>query len=807
MNDFKRLFKLVVFCIGLLLQIKTSDAQATKNRFDIRLNNGKYMQVQVCSPDIVRIRLQNKRDFQESIMERYGILKNNWKPVATESKEGKGILKIQLANHQIDINQRTADISLKDLKGNVLIDHIGFSNDKHPIVSELGQSLNKYFGKAKTGGGIIGDSSYTGKQVEIDEVGDINNNSVLDISLKSEERFYGGGNTSRTNIQHRGTALRMWATYQKTEIPSPFIMSSNGWGIFNNTTAKNYFDVGRFQKDRLFIYNTDEAVDFYLMLGNSMPDAINLYTQLTGRPFLLPKWAYGLAFGGNTMEDQMDVMNDAVRFRDEKIPCDIFWLEPQWMTKNYDFSTSKSWNQDKFPGETSWGVPYFPKTEGKTLFVHKLHGIGFKLALWLCIDHDLTISEEDRWSEKNGKQPSGQEHWFNHLTNFIDQGVDGFKLDPGMTLDEHPDRKYFNGYTDKEMHNLTQVLLPKQLYETFREHTGLRSFHHYCGGYAGAQHWAASTSGDNGGGKGALFDQLNLGLSGFVNTSADVLEGVDDNKAGLHFGFFLPWVQINSWYSLHHPWYMPPIEKETFRFYAQLRNALSPYIYSTALEGNQTGMPILRAMTLVFPDDRKVDNMVYQYMFGENLLVGAFTDSIYLPKGKWINYWTGEKFVGDKTIHCAIPANRGGLLFIKAGAIIPYQLPMQYIGEHPTDTLILKVYPYNKSSFTLLEDDGKTYDYEKGNIAKTQFDCLQSKDQIQLIIQPVTGSYAGMFTARTYQLEIASPKKPTQVLLNNKKIANWKYDASGKILTTVNQKNNAEKLTITIIQKHKQELF
>ncbi|NEW85068.1 MAG: DUF4968 domain-containing protein, partial [Mariniphaga sp.] len=718
--DLKLSLKFAAISFLMLVSSVQIQAQTSKQIFNISLENGKFMQIQVCSESIVRVRIQDKHEFQETYMERYGILKTDWKAVEAQSKIEDKLLSIQTSSCQFVVNQQTGEILVNDLKGNPIIKRVGFADGTSPISAELGQSLDKYFGKAKSGGGIIGDANYTGKLTEFDEVGNTKTSAILDISLKKEERFYGGGNTSRKNIQHRGTALRMWATYQKTEIPSPFLMSSNGWGIFNNTTAKNYFDVGRFQPDKLFIYNSDGNIDFYLMFGNSMADVINLQTTITGKPYLLPKWAYGLAFGGNTMQDEFDVLNDAVKFRDEKIPCDIFWIEPQWMAKYYDFSTSKKWNHNKFSGETSWNEPYYPKSEGKTLFIHKLHNLGFKLALWLCIDHDLTLSEEDHLAKMSGKPQSGQEHWFDHLTNFIDEGVDGFKLDPGRTLDEHPDRKYFNGQTDKTMHNLQQVLLPKQMYETFREHKGIRSFHHYCGGYAGAQHWSASTSGDNGGGKNALFDQLNLGLSGFVNTSADVLEGVDDNKAGLHLGFFLPWVQINSWYSMHQPWYMSPIEKETYRFYAQLRNALFPYIYSAALQGSQTGMPILRAMPLEFREDRNVDNMIYQYMFGENLLVNVFSDSIYLPKGNWINYWNGEKFEGGKTVQCKVPVNRGGLLFVKGGAIIPFQKPMQYIGEFPVDTLILKIYPDKKSSYTLLEDDGTTFDFEKGNIAKTR---------------------------------------------------------------------------------------
>lgn len=786
------LMKSMIIGFAVLSLSLTGFAQNSESALIIHLKNNSYIKIQTCTENIFRIRVSSKPDFNESIVERYGILKTDWKPVKTITKPEKGNRVFQTSKFQIIVNEKLGDISVKDSTGKLIVGNLHvFTDDGQAICKALEQSLHQYFGAEKHGGGIIGDANYTGKAADSIQISNKTIPTVLEVSLSPEERFYGGGATSRKNIQHRGEALRMWATYQKTEIPMPFIMSSKGWGIFNNTTVLNYFDIGRFEKDKMFIYNTNGDMDFYLMLGGSMTDVINQYTTITRKPYLLPKWAYGLAFGGNTMENQMDLMNDAVRFRDEKIPCDIFWIEPQWMAKNYDFSTSKNWNLDKFPAEAFWEANNPKKYENSVLFVSKLHGLGFKLALWLCIDHDLSIVEEDRIAEKMGKTQSGLEHWFPHLTKFIDQGVDGFKLDPGRTLDEHPERKYYNGLNDSEMHNLNQVLLPKHMYETFKGHKGIRSFHHYCGGYAGAQHWGASTSGDNGGGKNALFDQLNLGLSGFVNTSADVLENIDNINAGIHLGFFLPWVQVNSWYALHHPWYMKPIEKEAFRYYAQLRYSLAPYIYSAAIQGSQTGMPVLRALPLVFPNDRKVDNMIYQFMFGESLLVGVFNDSIYLPKGNWINYWSGQKVKGGNLVHCNIPENRGGPLFIKGGAIIPYQKTMQYISEHPVDTMILKVYPDQKSFYTLLEDDGKTFDYEKGSIAKTLFECNETDNITEFIIHPSEGHYIGMPNLRTYQIEIASSKKPIQIKVNGYKTDDWMYDVSGTVILLVN-KNNKE---------------
>jgi alpha-glucosidase (family GH31 glycosyl hydrolase) len=362
------------------------------------------------------------------------------------------------------------------------------------------------------------------------ETGDYNNTSIINFSLKDGERFYGGGSTSRDHIQHRGELLRMWTTYQHTEIPMPVMISSENWGVFNNTTRKNFFDIGHYQSDIFSIYNTTDEADFYLMFGNSMPNIINHFTLITGRPYVLPKWAYGLCFGPNMLEDQFHILNDAVRFREIGVPCDLFWLEPQWMEKRYDFSTKKKWNYKQFSAEPYWDSVRYPKREHHRLLVGRLHEMGYHMGLWLCAEYDLSLPEEDKLAAAAGKPTSGQEHWMDHLKHFLDNGVDGFKVDPARTIDEHPTREYYNGRTDKEMHNLNQVLLPKQMNLMTRGHLGRRTWHHYTAGWAGTQHWGASTSGDNGGGRTALFDQLNLGVSGFMNTSCDVMSVVKEQE-------------------------------------------------------------------------------------------------------------------------------------------------------------------------------------------------------------------------------------------------------------------------------------
>lgn len=801
--------RLLFFFAGLLCSFTGMNhplnAKEMPDRFDILLQNRHVLRIQVCRNEIFRIRVSSTGEFQETIMERYGIIKTDWEPTGATHIKKNGRHVISSLSYRLTVDPLAGEITVTNNQGGTVVEKISLFKPADALTHELATSLDLLFRESRKDEVIIG-SENSGRAVQrevqtglLEDVGDPTKAGVIRIALKQGERFYGGGSTSRTNIQHRGTALRMWATYKKMEAPVPFITSTDGWGIFNNTTVKNYFDIGRFQKDGLFIYNSEGDPDFYLMLGNEMSDVINHYTLVTGKPYVMPKWAYGLAFGGNMMENQFDMLNNALRFREEQIPCDIFWLEPQWMEKRYDFSSSKKWNYDKFQAEPYWEKDKFPKYEHPTLFVSRLHGLGFKLALWLCIDHDMSIAEEDKLALKQGKPLSGKEHWFDHLNHFIDQGVDGFKLDPAHTLDEQTDRPYHNGLTYKQMHNLNQVLLSKQMNETFRSRKDLRSFHHYCGGYAGTQHWGASTSGDNGGDVIALLDQLNLGLSGFMNTSCDILEEVTDIKAGMHMGFLFPWVQLNSWYNLLHPWYMNPEEKEVFRYYATLRNRLFPYIYSAALQGSQTGMPILRAMPLMFPDDRTVDNMTNQYMFGEYLLVGVFSDSIYLPKGNWVNYWTGEKVAGNRTVQASVPETRGGALFIREGAIIPYQKASHYIGEHSLDTLELKFYPRQTSSYILWEDDGITFAYEKGDFSKTKIDCVDTGDHTEITFNPVEGRYEGMPKERTWELEIFSDTKPSYLLVNGIRIDDWKY-GKGAVQFTLYQ-GDLNKKQIIEIQK------
>ena len=787
---------LAVACFAMTLL-----AQANPTH-KVKINDGLTVSVEACSGSIFRIKVSPRKDFTESLMERYELIKTDWSEVKTDISDKGGVWTLKTPEYSLAINKKTGVMTVKDSKGGKVIREVRFLPEKEGLCGEMRSFINEKYADLKVadnGGGIIGDDNGKFGEVDKHEIPAADAVSILSFSLEDGERFYGGGSTSRDHIQHRGEFLRMWTTYQQTEIPMPFMMSSRGWGVYNNSTRKSFFDIGSQQKTKFNIINTFDEADFYLMMGKDMPAILNEYTLVTGRTYVLPKWAYGLCFGPNMREEQFDILNDAVRFRQFDVPCDVFWLEPQWMEKRYDFSTKKKWNYDRFSPEPYWLQDQYPKTMHNRLFIGKLRSMGFHLGLWLCEEYDLSIQEEDIIAERTGGKLSGQEHWMDHLTVFMDQGVEGFKLDPARTIDNHTNWEYYNGRTDKEMHNLNQVLLPKQMRELGRKYNGKRTWHHYCGGWSGTQHWTASTSGDNGGGKTALYDQLNLGMSGFLNTSCDVMSVPRElEMQGLHFGLFLPWVQINSWFSMMHPFYYAKEEQDIYRFYVKLRYSLAPYIYSMALEAAQNGMPIVRSMPLCFPDDRNCDDMTYQYMFGDNFCVGIFTNEIYLPKGTWTDAWSGEKIVSKgETFTREYPSDRAGLLFIREGAIIPTQPDVEYLGARPFDRVILKVYPHGDSAYTMLDDDGESYEYENGGVASTLFESHERDGGVEVVVNPVQGSFKGMPSEREYSFRIQRDSRPASVSLNGAAVQDWTYE-DGMVCLSAGKVGISEKIVVSV---------
>ncbi len=606
----------------------------------------------------------------------------------------------------------------------------------------------------------------------------------ISLTLRDGEQLYGLGDINRTRFDKRGYIYRAWVVDVARYLPIPYLMSSEGWAIMVNTTFEHFYDVGKTDKDALKISSRYGAPDITVFTGKDYAELLYRYTSVSGRPTMLPRWAMGLTFVTNQQESAYWVLKDCRNFQYEDMPCDIIGLEPGWMKTDYDLTTEKDWHPTRFY------IPFWNST-GANTFIRAMERLHFKLSLWLCCDYDLfyyeekligggkkeeddfiSITEYEDNSENEAFEDDQHlkndvkmldtvtkpdEPWFEHLKKFVDQGAACFKLDGAYQVMDHPDRRWGNGMLDEEAHNLYPVVYAKQMSLGYSEHTGKRSMIYTDAGYTGIQQYAATWAGDTGGGFGPLVSMMNNGLCGHSNTSCDM---DTYSLEGIHFGFLMPWAQLNSWAYFRHPWLLDDERKDIFREYDKLRYSLVPYFYTAAYQAWATGMPVMRALPLIFPEDKGTHERLGQYMLGDSLLVGVFlgrserTDengkktNFYLPAGEtWYDFFTGEKYEGGQEIFYVPPKGKGGALFVKGGSAIPFAGEIrQAIGDKPYDSYIIRAWGDNAEGM-LYDDDGITFGYRKGEHTISKLTVKNGELKVE-----TEGSYPGMPENITYTL-------------------------------------------------------
>ena len=576
----------------------------------------------------------------------------------------------------------------------------------------------------------------------------------IEIPMSEKERFFGMGDATRDAIEMRGMKIDIDIKNVVGYGPMPVFMSTDGWAFVLNCTYRSIFNYGKDKEGVLTVDVLGGEVDYYLFTGDSLAELLSKITEITGRPMMLPKFAYGLTFVQNEQTDARSLLWDIRTIRDRNIPCDTMGLEPSWMENHYDQSVNKSWSKERF---------YLPhwKADNQSdhfSFFFAMRKMGMQLSLWLCENYDLLYEEDNEAAktEENTFTPDAAilddnfatdtridnitkkgEPWFEHLKKFVDNGAAAFKLDGCTQVVKHPDRLWAEKYTDDEVHNIYPVILAKQMTEGFRDYTDRRLLLYTAGAFTGTQKYAATWAGDTGGGPKTVASLLNYAMCGHSNTSCDI----DIDPMGLHYGFLLPWSQYFCWANWKYPWFMDDETEETIRFYSNLRSSLIPYIYTMAHKAYATGLPIMRPLPLMFEDTTKFDQTNNAYMLGDSFYVGAFDMNLKLPEGKWIDYFTGDIYEGDITYE--IPKGKGGALFVKSGSVVVTMKPQKYVLEKQHD-YIIKVYPGCDASFALFEDDGFTYDYEKGIYAETVIETKNSTENgFDLVINPRTGSFDG----------------------------------------------------------------
>lgn len=599
--------------------------------------------------------------------------------------------------------------------------------------------------------------------------------------IEADEHFYGFGEPtglldqlSKVRTNWTTDAVDYGILTHTMYHAIPFFMALRpgvGYGIFFNTTFWSQFDVGAKQPGIWRMETHSPELDYYIIYGPEPAKIIDTYTQITGRMPLPPRWALGYHQCRWSYESEDVVRKLAREFRQRRIPCDTIYLDIDYMNGYRIFT----WSPKRFPNPNKFiqdlkqdgfkvvpisepGVKYDPEADYHTFdeglknnyFIRENNGQLFHGYVWpeKAVFPDFIRPEIRDW-------------WGNLQKNLTDVGVAGIWNDMNEpALDDRPFGDPGNKISfpldaaqgpsnektnHAETHNIYGLMMAQASYKGLeKSHPNDRFFFLTRAGFAGIQRWSAVWTGDNQ----SLWEHLemsipmlcNLGLSGVPFVGADIGGFAGNATAEL----FARWMQLGIFYPLmrghsalttveHEPWTFGEKVESICREYIELRYQLLPYIYSLFWSAATTGAPILRPLLYHFPHDPKTFTICDQLMLGPSLLAapiyrpGIEHRAVYLPSGRWYDWWNGEAIDGQSHIIAQAPLERMPL-YVRAGSIIPMAPVMQYVDERPLEQLRLRIW-MGTGEFTFYEDDGHSFEYKKGTFSTTNYRvCTQGEE-------------------------------------------------------------------------------
>lgn len=747
--------------------------------FKCETNEGKEVGIRLdlCAEDVFRLRvaISSKIPAGKTPM----LVKEKLSDVKFQLEEKQDFLLIRIPRLSIKIDKNPWKLSVYDDNGKIICRETSSKNVAQKFVTYP-----------------LGFSTKTGSDIKY---------TFETISLAPDEHLYGLGEKF-LNLDKRGQRITSWTTdalgnsTDRTYKNIPFFMSTEGYGIFINSSYEIIYDMGKQSQLSYTFLIKDGLMDYFFIYGPSFKKILNLYTELTGKAPLPPKWSFGLWMSKCIYRNRSELEGVCRKLREHEIPCDVMNLDPAWLKEGHrcDFE----WNEETFPN---------PKE-----MIAKLNEAGFKLSLWIWpyVSKETEMFKEGQrcgfFAKKREKSIRGESlkgwnrlfenwgivdfsnpkavRWFKRkLQKVLELGVAVIKSDYGEAAPR--DAIYYGGMSGEEMHNLYPLLYNKTVFEAVKGFWG-KGIVWGRSGYAGMQRYPICWSGDPAADfhtmACVLRGGLSLGFSGVPFWSHDIGGFYGKPTPELYirwaqFGLFCSHSRCHGRTS-REPWAFGDEALCIFRRYVKLRYRLLSYIYSCAHISCQTGVPIIRAMVLEYQDDLNCYDKDLQYMFGESFLVAPiFNESgirnIYLPKGKWIDYWTKEEFGGPMNLTYRAPLDTLPL-FVKGDSIIPMGPEISYVGEKPFDPITLDIYCYSDAKFKL-HDDGET----------TIFKCFRDPDKIVLEISKSRRNYVLIFN------KVHSAKKVT---INGEALARydtpeefkkaregWWLDFSGKVMVKI----------------------
>ncbi len=654
----------------------------------------------------------------------------------------------------------------------------------------------------------------------------------LSFAIEADESFYGWGEWfnafRRTQGEVKLKTRDAIALIQNRETYSglPVFFSSRGYAVWLLNSHASEWKI-KPEIGELAIEAAGPNADYIVMYGPTYKEIIRTYTELTGRPPLIPRWAFGLMVTGYPQEPQAVVEQRAHEHRQRRIPLDAIILDYHWEARYHNFQ---------------WRTSLIPNPQ---LLIANLHALGIKLGLILTpfvnsrtrpfqrwflntVASNLpteTLQDDERdlagYAEGRAKNyfahtdalwwfgaggmvdftnPAAVAWWNARMKPLYEQGIAFFKNDDGeyLPLDAHSHL----GMSGREYHNLYGFFYSRALYEGMaglgrggsqtrpydetHPSADQRPFIYARSVWVGNQRYPAIFLGDQKPTfehlQSAMRAGLNMGLLGFAYWTADVfgLDGKTTPETHMRYAQWALLIPVARYFwrppatdDTRFPWSHNAQVEENFRRITELRYRLLPYYYARAWEAYQTGLPILRPMLLEYQSDPRFADTYDQQMLGGDLLLapvvepGAVQRQIILPAGVWHDFWSVQTWAGEQTITYPAPLDRLPLL-VRGGAIIPLGPVLQHIPDgHRFDQLQLHIYPPFPASGFAYDDDGLTRAYQRGEYTLTRFTAEGDEKQVWVRID------------KAGELEIVLHRTvaPKRVQVDGKAISDWRFDA------------------------------
>lgn len=615
------------------------------------------------------------------------------------------------------------------------------------------------------------------------------------ITLKEnpKEYFYGGG-VQNGRFSHKGKAIAIENQNSWTDggvaSPTPFYWSSNGYGFMWYTFKKGTYDFGAKETGKVRLLHETNYLDVFFMINEGVSDLLSDFYQLTGNPVLLPKFGFYEGHLNAYNRDYWKEDNKGILFEDGKQ-----YKESQ--KDNGGIKESLNGEKGNYQFSARAVVDRYLDNDMPLGWVLPNDGYGAGYGQTETLDGNIqNLKEFGDYARSKGVEiglwTQSDLHPKEGISALLQRDIVKEVRDAGVRVLKTDVAWVGAGYS----FGLNGVADVGQIMPEYGNNA--RPFIISLDGWAGTQRYAGIWSGDQTGGvweyiRFHIPTYIGSGLSGQPNITSD-MDGIFGGKnpfvntRDFQWKTFTP-MQLNmdGWGANEkYPQALGEPITSINRNYLKLKSELIPYTYSIAKE-SVTGLPMIRAMFL--EEENKYTQGIatrYQYMYGPGFLVAPIyqetkmdeegndiRNGIYLPKGLWVDYFTGDEYEGNQVINSFSCPVWKLPVFVKRGAIIPMTNPNNNVSGINKELRIYEVYPYKSSSFKEYDDDGVTEAYKNGKGAYTLIESeVDEKDRVTLTIHPAQGDYNGFVKEKTteFRINVTEQPKNVSVKISGKKL-------------------------------------